>query len=206
MHDYSIDGHPKEKILFGLAFISIVVAPWINSLALHLLSFFQIQLGVTKAPLLAIPTFSLFLVIYFVFNKFLWKVRLFRKYLLVPDLNGKWSCTGKTVLKNGQPLDFEWTGTMTITQSWSKILIHLQVPQSSASVSKAASIYCVEGVGYTLLYQYENEPSADQHQLSRHTGAAELSISLDDQKGSGHYFTDQHRSTVGTLTISRLSK
>ncbi len=202
MHDYSINKHPKEKILFFLAFGAIACAPLVNrglSVGLEVLG---VQLGWAKAPVLAIPTFTLFALLYLGFNRYLWRVPWLRRFLLVPDLNGTWSCRGVTVRKNGDVVENEWPGTMTITQSWSKILIHLKTEQSS-SVSTAASIQHQEGVGYTMLYQYTNSPSADAHDLLIHSGSVEIRISLDDCQGHGHYFTDHHRSTVGTLTISK---
>ncbi|MDH5647774.1 MAG: hypothetical protein OEZ01_17315, partial [Candidatus Heimdallarchaeota archaeon] len=99
MHDYSIDRHPKEKVLFVLAFAAISVAPLLNNLVQHLSVSLKASTGWGLPPITAIPVFGLFFGIYFLFNKYLWKWLWLRKFLLVPDLNGKWKCSGQNTLK-----------------------------------------------------------------------------------------------------------
>ena len=125
MHDYSIDRHPKEKILFVLAFSAISAAPLLNNLIHRLVTYLEVSTGWSSPPVTAIPVFGLFIGIYFLFDRHLWKIRWLRKFLLVPDLNGKWLCTGQTTLKDGVSVTYDWAGEITITQSWSRILVHL---------------------------------------------------------------------------------
>jgi hypothetical protein len=120
----------------------------------------------------------------------------------VPDLNGKWICAGHTILKNGEQVDIDWDGTIAITQSWSKILIHLKAKQSK-SKSISASIYHEDGVGFRVLYQYDNRPNADELDLSNHSGTTELLFSEDTASADGSYYTDRHRTTVGTISLER---
>lgn len=203
MHDYSIDRHPKEKILFLLAFAAITLAPILNNAANKALTSLSISTHWGAAPITAIPVFGLFFGIYYLFDNTFWKLRWMRKLLLVPDLNGKWICDGETVLKHGERASFAWSGDVTITQSWSKISIHLRTA-SSRSKSVAASIFHEPGAGYRILYEYSNDPDADQHELEKHTGSAELVFSEGCLEASGHYFTDRHRSTVGTMKLRRV--
>nr|VFK16523.1 MAG: hypothetical protein BECKLFY1418C_GA0070996_102420 [Candidatus Kentron sp. LFY] len=200
MHDYSIDRHPKEKILFLLALVAILVAPTIDRLARHLI--ISLDLNGTWALLAAISVFGLFWTVYTVFDRYLWKIRLLRRILLVPDLNGRWACTGQTILKSGNPAEMDWSAVITITQSWSRILIHLKTENSESS-SVAASISRVVGVGYCLLYEYQNKPVANQLELNMHSGSAELSFHENGCEASGYYFTDQHRQTVGMMTLTK---
>ncbi|MGE0558097.1 MAG: hypothetical protein AB7E73_04345 [Burkholderiales bacterium] len=202
MHDYSIDRHPKEKILFVVAFAAISAAPLLNDLIHQLVTYLEVSTGWSSPPVTAIPVFALFLVIYLFFDRYLWKVRLFRKFLLVPDLNGKWTCSGQTTLKEGKSVNYEWEGEITITQSWSKILVHLKT-ENSRSRSISGSLFHEVGVGFRFLYQYNNDPDADQLDLSKHSGSSEILFSEDCKSGMGHYFTDQHRRTVGTLNLKR---
>jgi len=202
MHDYSIDRHPKEKVLFLLALIAIIAAPLVKGLAEYLVSLLEVSTGWSSAPVVAVPVFGLFGGLYFLFDRFLWKITFLRKLLLVPDLNGKWVCAGCTSLKNGEPVNFDWNSVVSITQSWSKILIHLKTSQSE-SKSISASIYHEAGVGYRLLYQYNNKPNADELDLSNHSGSAELLFSEDIESASGSYYTDRHRTTVGTMRLRR---
>jgi hypothetical protein len=200
VHDYSIDNHPKEKILFALAFIAIVSAPILNSSVQIIL----ISLGTKTgwSSITAIPVFGLFGFLYWLFNKYFWRISWLRKFLLVPDLNGKFVVDGLTTLKNGNAAEYSWCGVVTVTQSWSKILIHMQAKQSS-SKSVSASIHLEDSVGYRLLYHYENDPAADQLELKKHTGTAELLFDLEGLTANGHYYTDQHRNTVGIMELRK---
>ena len=202
MHDYSIDKHPKEKVLFFLALVAITSAPIIKELAEYLVSLLEVSTGWSSAPVVAVPVFGLFAGLYFLFDKYLWKISWLRKVLLVPDLNGKWRCNGHTNLKNAEQVDYDWNATVSITQSWSKILIHLNTSQSE-SKSISASIYHEAGVGYRLLYQYNNKPNANELDLNNHSGSAELLITEDTVSASGSYYTDRHRTTVGTMILER---
>lgn len=202
MHDYSIDKHPKEKVLFLLALIAITAAPVIKGLAEYLVLLLEVSTGWSSAPVVAVPVFGLFAGLYFLFDKYFWKISGFRKMLLVPDLNGKWSCKGHTTMKNAEAVDYNWNATVSITQSWSKILIHLNTGQSE-SKSISASIFHEAGIGYRVLYQYNNRPNADELDLTNHSGSAELLFSENTDSASGSYFTDRHRTTVGTMMLKR---
>ncbi|WP_162900010.1 hypothetical protein [Halomonas sp. JS92-SW72] len=202
MHDYSIDNHPKEKILFGLAFIAITAAPILNDAVRAGLAAVEALSGIPAPPVTAIPVFGFFIGLYQLFNQKLWKIGWVRKFLLVPDLNGEWVCKGETMLKNGAKADFQWEGKIVVTQSWSKIRVHLQTKKSS-SKSVSASIFHDKGVGYRLQYLYESDPTAAALDLNKHDGFAEILFSEDCLSGKGNYFTDQHRQTVGILSVTR---
>lgn len=200
MHDYSVDRHPKEKVLFVLALLAITSAPVLQELAEQLVAYLGVAAGWSSAPAIAVPVFSLFIGLYFVFDKYLWKIGWLRRLLLVPDLNGTWKCTGQTTLKDSKPADIAWEARIVITQSWSRILIHLSTAQSE-SKSISASIFHEEGVGYRLLYQYNNRPNADEIDLRNHSGSSELLFSEDAMSATGSYYTDRHRTTVGTMSL-----
>jgi hypothetical protein len=202
VHDYSINRHPKEKILFVLALIAIVSAPLLNQGIANLFIYFGGEISFASSSLTAVPVFGVFMGIYMLFDKCLWKLEWLCRFLLVPDLNGAWKCVGKTVLKNGAGVSYDWSGKITITQSWSKMLIHLETKQS-VSISIAASIAYVEGVGYKVLYEYQNAPAANHIELSKHSGTTELLFDLHCKSAAGNYYTDQHRQTVGAMELMR---
>ena len=202
MHDYSIDRHPKEKILFLLAFAAIWFAPKLNSTIATLATDLGVGIGWSSPSITAIPVMGLFSITFLLFDRCLWKIKWFRKILLVPDLNGKWQCLGQTTLKDGVATQTDWEGEFTITQSWSKIFIHMNT-DNSQSKSISASLFHEVGVGYRLLYQYNNDPTATHLDLSKHSGSSEILFSENCVGGKGYYFTDQHRRTVGTLSLER---
>ena len=203
MHDYSIDKHPKEKVLFGLSILAIYAAPALNK---------GIALGVGKLGAAAdlsttsfitvLPVMSVFGLLYWLFNAKLWKVEWLRNWLLVPNLNGTWKCDALSVMRKGEVVSFPWSGEIRITQSWTKISIHISTSQSS-SRSTSASIVHEPGVGYRLFYHYTNDPKADQTDLKKHDGTAEILFTEDCSSGDGHYFTDQHRMTTGTMKLQK---
>lgn len=204
MHDYSIDRHPKEKIIFLLAYAAITLAPFANE-AIH----WALARVATVSPLVsssvsAIPVLAMFTAIYFAFDKWLWRFGSLRSLLLVPDLNGRWTCSGTTNLSSGSTVQSEWSGIVTIVQSWSRIQIHLKTA-NSASKSIAASVFHEPGIGYRLLYQYANVPHGDRLDLQKHSGFAELLFAESCNDAEGYYFTDRSRQTTGVMKIERVS-
>lgn len=199
MHDYSMDRHPKEKILFILAFLAIVATPFLNQGFSNL----QDMLGAWTMPLSGVSAFMVFATVFWVFNQYLWKCKIFRKLLMMPDLNGKWECTGATIIKVGAETNHPWKAEIDVTQSWSKIVIRLKTKES-LSCSTSASITRLEGQGFKILYHYQNDPTQISETLNKHDGAAEIIFNPGCTEGEGHYFTDQHRNTVGSLKLRKL--
>lgn len=198
MHDYSIDKHPKEKIIFWLAFLAVLSTPLIQDLLDKVIN----GTGLYEGFVVVLPVITVFTGLYALFNLYLWKLGWLRRFLLIPDLNGAWKCQGKTLYKNGAPADFEWSGLIEITQSWSKISIAFK-GENSSSKSVSASLYEEKGTGYRLLYQYQNCPEVSQSELNIHLGSAELLFNQDCSKAQGNYYTDRHRSTVGSMNLTK---
>jgi SMODS-associating 2TM, beta-strand rich effector domain len=203
MHDYSIDKHPKEKVLFGLSFIAIVTAPALNRGIAWITHELGAATGLWSTSLITVvPMMTVFGAIYWLFNSKLWKLEWLRSRLLIPNLNGTWKCAGLSVMRQGSKVDFPWSGEIRITQSWTKISIYISTSRSS-SRSTSASIVHEPGVGYRLFYHYTNAPNADQTDLKKHDGTAEILFNEDCLSGAGHYFTDQHRMTTGTMKLQK---
>lgn len=203
MHDYSIDKHPKERVLFALSFIAIVTAPALNKCIAWITNELGVATGLWSTSLITVvPVMTVFGVIYWLFNSKLWKVEWLRSRLLVPNLNGTWKCEGLSVMRQGSIVNYPWSGEIRITQSWTKISIYISTSQSS-SRSTSASIFHEPGVGYLLSYHYANAPNADQTDLKKHDGTAEILFAEDGLLGAGHYFTDQHRMTTGTMKLQK---
>jgi hypothetical protein len=149
-----------------------------------------------------ISAMSVFTLVYLLFDRVVWKWRWARKILLVPDLNGSWRCDGKTLFRHGTPLEAEWSGTVTIRQSWSRIRIVLTTGQS-ASQSIAASIFQEAGSGFRLIYHYDNKPGLGERELARHCGLCNLLFDENVESATGEYFTDKDRMTAGTMKLTR---
>lgn len=197
MHEYSIDRSPKVRILFWLSAAAIYVAPLVNH-TLSDASEWLRSLGVFgRSLVVALPTFLIFSLLYQIFNRWLWKCRPIRQWLLVPDLNGTWICEGRTTSRRGAPVSQDWVARIEIVQSWSQISIRLTTSQSS-SRSVSASVR-KSSHGFRLTYTYRNDPRPGEAELAIHDGIVELDFDVSHTTGQGTYFTDQHRQTSGSM-------
>lgn len=195
MHPYSTDSPAKHTLLFFIAIVAIAVAGVVGWLTDFVNQFTGLTVGGASA-------LTCFAILYALFDKFCWRWRLVRRFLLVPDLNGTWACSARTSMKNAEPVDWPWEATITIRQSWSRIIIRLKTSQSE-SASIGASLDRRPGQGYRLVYHYDNSPSTSQHELHRHSGLCDLVFSDDGASAEGEYFTGKDRFTAGTMTLKR---
>jgi hypothetical protein len=137
--------------------------------------------------------------LYWLFDRYAWKITPLGRLLKVPDLSGDWLC-------EGLPLESEtakpWKGRVTIVQSWDRLRLHLATEQSSSD-SVAAALQHDAAVGYRLMYHYRNQPRPGERELSAHHGFAELTFARDQKSATGDYFNGRGRNTFGTIRLSR---
>lgn len=143
---------------------------------------------------------AVFVVLYWMLNRFAWRWSAINGLLKVPDLSGSWVCAGVSLdAANSQTA---WEGEITIVQSWDKIRVRLKT-STSGSNSKTASLIKDEADGWRLFYNYQNEPKIDQPELKPHRGFAEIVFDRDLTAGSGEYFNGYGRYTYGTMSLKR---
>jgi hypothetical protein len=140
-------------------------------------------------------------ILYWLFDRRIWKLAPVAKLLRVPDLSGKWGCIG-TPLQPGAAIP--WQGTITIIQSWDKLRVHLET-QTSVSDSLSAALLFDEAAGYRLMYHYSNQPRVTAQGMATHHGFAELVFAPGEQQAAGDYFNGRGRNTYGTLTVTRVT-
>ena len=189
MNDYSMRGHPRERLIFYLAAAAFSLMPLVTTL--------QGWLGVG----VAITSFTLFSLLFAIFDRHVWRVAPVRRLFGLPDLNGKWSCDGSQLDSDGN-VTKEWHATITIKQTWSRLCIALQT-DSSRSRSGPASIEFDEGHGFRLLYTYRNDPSPGQKPLVPHQGTCELIFADDCTSADGFYFNDHNRQSFGRMKLTK---
>jgi len=196
VHEYSVIGHPRERIIFIIAFISIIVGPIVISILGEIYSSLTGQVFS-----LSIAVMSIFSGLYFLFNKWFWKIRLFSKIFSFPNLNGTWVCSGETLDTSGS-IKYQWSGQIRIEQSWDKLLITLVTENSkSSSLSVVGGIRYIPTIGYKLSYSYENDPNIGEVDLKKHEGFCELVFSENLESSSGHYFNGANRFTFGRINL-----
>jgi hypothetical protein len=142
-----------------------------------------------------------YLVIYWLFDRHAWRLKPISALLQLPNLNGEWEVSGRSLNSDSQVV-FEWSGIITIWQSWDKLKIRLKTSQSG-SESIAAALLHDPTEGFRLLYHYRNLPRADQGELQSHRGFAEICFQHDCMAGEGEYFNGLGRATFGAMTLKR---
>jgi hypothetical protein len=121
----------------------------------------------------------------------------------IPYLGGTWEGTLRS--SYGGDDSEAHAGKLTITQTWSSILICYE-PESdrSQSLSTMAALNMADSGLPSLEYQYMNEPrSLSQASMAMHRGSARLHL---DSTGKlvGDYFTGRGRETRGELEFRRV--
>lgn len=145
---------------------------------------------------------TVFVVLYWLLDKYVWKWPGFSSVLKVPNLAGEWTCKGQTINPDGSK-GYEWDAKITIIQSWDRIRVRLKTKQSGSN-STSAAIISDPADGYRLFYSYRNDPNIDETDLKAHRGSAEITFAKDLRSGEGEYFNGHGRYTFGRMTLTRL--
>lgn len=144
---------------------------------------------------------TVFAVLYWLFDRFVWRWSKIASVLKVPDLSGDWNCEGRSLRSDGA-VDVAWNGTVTIVQTWDKLRVRLKTDQSGSNSITAAVLYD-SADGYRLLYNYRNEPRIEEPNLQGHVGFADLVFGRDLKTAEGPYFNGHGRFTFGTMKLTR---
>jgi len=204
-HEYSLLGG-FNRVRIG-QIIAIGASAISSLLILILLSIFDIanKMGISAnippALFSLIGAGSLFTLLYWFFNRHIWRWGLLSQILNVPDLRGEWICRGKTLNANGE-VTYLWEGIVTITQCWDKLRIQLKTATSTSN-SICAALLFDEMNGYRILYNYQNTPKVGEATLHPHIGFTDLMIDKQVQTGEASYFTGRGRNTFGTFTLEK---
>lgn len=200
MHSYSIDTDERKNIIAYIAVISVVISMSLSNI-----------LDSREIPLTAPSTMALFGLLYKVFDLYLWKCKLIRKFKIskIPILEGKWEGKYHSVRRGEDKNDViraDGEVGFTIKQTWTKINI-IQESEKSTSCSEIAGISINDNMGIVLRYQYSNEASATgKISMHSHLGFNKLRYLPDKQVLKGDYFTDKDRRTYGTLYYEKEDK
>lgn len=155
MHSYSIDSNVRGKFLIYIFIFSILVSTvltalfsnviqsilnWLTSINCMSVLLDECQKFGVTVNFIGVP-FIYWLLFYF-FDKCIWKTRVIAKLHNVPDINGKWKGTLVSSINNK-----EIRMEMDVVQTWSKIkFISIFPDTNSKSESNNAAIY-VESIG-----------------------------------------------------------
>lgn len=202
-HEYAlVGGYNRSHVGKWLARVSAGIsagAVFLFLAAVDLAKALGISVNLPPTVLSLVGAGMVYTILYWVFDKFAWRLGLLGRILRVPNLSGKWKCEGLSLDKVPP---FPWTGTVTIVQSWDRLRVHLETSQSTSD-SIAAALLHDAAAGYRLMYHYRNHPRIGEDDLSAHHGFAELTFAAGEASATGEYFNGRGRNTYGTMTLSR---
>lgn len=149
-------------------------------------------------------------VVVFVFAKWIWKLRIFRHWLvLTPNLNGTWRgeirSTWEDPVTKKRPAAIP--SVLTIKQSLFTLSCVIRTEEMTSRSFSAAFVINDEEQREEICYSYSSVPNQTVIERSRqHAGTALLEIdeSRNPQTLCGHYWSD--RKTTGQLEYSFLHR
>lgn len=207
-HEYTVLGGPNRAAIGrALSLIAAAAASVLVALALAAIDLAR-TLGlshmVPQVVLWPVTAGLIYGGLYWLFDRYVWKLPRLTRLLHVPDLSGAWVCRGQTLKSDGS-VDRNWTADVVIVQSWDRLRVRLKTTQSTSHSIAAALLYD-QADGYRLLYNYRNEPRIGEPDLAGHRGSAELLFTPDLKSAKGEYFNGHGRYTFGTLQLQRKAR
>jgi len=204
-HEYTVlGGLNRARIGHTIGVVSALISSAVVAGVLGLVNVAKwAGLGEDVPPLILWPigAGTIYGVLYWLFDRHIWKWSRLAGLLRVPNLAGKWRCVGASINADGASHG-EWRGEITIAQSWDRIRVRMTTPQS-ASNSISASLAYDETAGFRLMYNYRNEPKINEPELRSHSGFAELTFNPTLKTAEGEYFNGHGRYTFGTMRWKR---
>jgi hypothetical protein len=188
-HKYSSDTNERQLVHVYLAMISVLLS--------------YVLYWITQNTKLVFPwwvdapaIFGFYGIIYLIFKKRLWNLKIFRFLFSIatPDWNGTYTCNLKSSYDNFQS---EKEIKVRIKQEWDMILIQLtSVDSKSNSLSGAFSVN--DSITPQFTYEYLNKPFNDCVQtMNIHYGIA--SIWFESGQLYGEFFNGRGRNNFGVF-------
>lgn len=209
MHHYSVNSYIRKTVVTIITLISIII--------LFVLGLIFNNFGVELLPLplninnktilkmilgLLFKTGSIIGVLYYIFDKWVWKMKYIKMIHKIPDLNGIWEGEFVSNKKDERGNNYNGICRMKIKQTWSKISIKGNFNKSKSYSRIAMIVKDCEGI--QLKFEYTNKPDKTvDTNLKTHSGYNTLTY--DEEKGTliGEYYTDRNRQTYGNINVSK---
>lgn len=154
-------------------------------------------LGVLPSQITVVTVYS---VLHYLFNKYLWRCACINKRLNVPDLNGVWEgCLESSHIKDGAYVKIKME--LTIEQTWREMKCTSIFP-SSKSYSDIVCIDSSGSQGTLLKFTYINHSEDLVSGLPQFAGYNELRLN-DANTLEGTYYTRRTPMTRGTIKLIR---
>lgn len=204
MHSYTKKDCKFEKVIFILAIISYVLAPYISTLFKWLITDEYVNLLLTNLGL-SISSTSIFAILYFIFTKWIWKLPFVLKLLNITNFSGTWKCEGIGCKYNTDEKN-KWTGSLKIVQYLTKMEIILTTDKSQSISKSVISNLEVDESGCCILsYMYFNKPNNIEKGLSEHEGFCTITFDLGKNIATGSYYTNPARKSYGSIKLEKIT-
>ncbi|MGX1501094.1 hypothetical protein ACSSV1_006163 [Labrenzia sp. MBR-25] len=203
-HEYSMVGHSRSRIGLYIALVAGAITSGITVIITWGMAWLKSKGYIDMPSVVFVPltVTAVFGVLFFLFDRFAWKIFGFKAVVGVPDISGEWKVAGKSYDTDNNP-KYDWEGTIHITQQYERISIAQGTNDSGSSSISAAII--PEGIkGYRLIYSYRNDPKPGNKELKKHIGHCELLFAPDLNSADGSYFNGGDRFTLGTMKLERV--
>lgn len=193
MHRYSIDKDNYETIWYVLIFLSAILDMIIN---IYFLPFLQKSIpNIVLSGLLSSLIIILFCFygVYYLFDNFLWKAPLIRKWVGCPNISGYW----EGEISNNKGLKIKVS--VEIKQTWTKIILNLYTETASSKTTTLA-FFTENSNNPSLIYVYQNI-TKNSDILHDHGGTGKLTFYKDKMMLEGNYYTDEKRKNNGIIKL-----
>jgi len=155
----------------------------------------------------AIPSFfSIFALFEVIFDRWAWRLLTFLPFTKIVSFSGTFRGEVRPGAAGDEPLKV----TLTIRQTWSKIVVDFQAdPHAATAHSFSASITSdrVKDGQAELIYNYQAEgKNPDDGVRFNHYGTAMLKLHDGGSRLAGDYFTEQSRNSFGTIVAEKQTK
>lgn len=203
MHDHEyalLGGANRSQIGRYLGTISALISSVIVFFLLYFVNLaedFGLSVNLPPTILSLFGAGAVFGVLYWFFDRYIWRFKKISTLLKLSDLAGTWECKGISLNSNGEQ-QYSWDGKVVIVQSWDRIRVRLTT-ENSGSNSVIAALVFDEADGYQLIYNYRNDPKIEQVTLKSHLGFSRITFSSDLSSGVGEYFNGHGRFTFGKM-------
>ena len=198
MHTYSVDKDLRAKVVVGIFIASMLISLILNDLFADIIRnmiMYLEQSSVKKyvkllewlevnPNFLGIPFW--YGIISFVYDRWIWKWKLFECWHHVPNLEGKW-----TGILTSSYDEKSISMNMDIKQTWNKISFKSTFPDTnSKSYSNVAAIHVAGNSGIEIYFGYRNDSYSVSNKLQSYNGYNILQL-IDKNKIKARYFNER---------------
>lgn len=213
MHPYSTYS-ARWKMIGIMMIISVVISDYLQEGLVVVLSALPFLQSETVPP--GLPTFTIFSILYFLWNHYLWAWPVIRRFTAPPDLRGVWEGGLASSYEQSSLDEFQSDGgeeeprlpKMKIKQSWTNIKVSIEFYDSESTSTTASFIQDMTDPVLRITYRNRPKGTADEAMVM-HEGTNDLRYTPKSESGDilqGKYYTDEHRNNHGQVRFRRAEK